>query len=165
MLQPMCLRGCGDPPTCIPCPAGHSSAGYPPQGGCVVLGRGGMPPHEVLGRNLSWVASHRWRDCSWAGKRGGSRGSPGRPPGTPLLEVGGSWGCLSLHWLQGEPRHRAKPRRAFNPWMKVGKAYGDNVLPRWDLPAVLGTAGPTLPNPKLPIFSGEVQHPSTPGRG
>lgn len=49
--------------------------------------------------------------------------------------------------------------------MKVGKAYGDDVLPRWDLLTALGTAGPTLPNPKLPILSGEVQHPSTPGRG
>lgn len=86
---------------------------------------------KLVGEQSELVASQEQGAGTWAGKGWGSPGSPGWQPGTPWLGVaGGGWGCLSLHWLQGEPRHRAKPRCAFYLWMKVGKAYGDDVLPR-----------------------------------
>lgn len=109
LLQPTCLWGCGDTPYLHPMPSWAQLCWVPTPGRMHCAGAGqGCPPMRFLGSNLSWVASQKRGDGSWAGKGGGSRGSPSWQLGTPLLEVGGSWGCLSLHWLQGEPRHRAK---------------------------------------------------------
>jgi len=76
----------------------------------------------------------------------------------------GGWGCLSPHWLQGEPRHRAKPRCVFYPRRKVGKAYGEDVRACGVLLTPLGTAGAKLPDPQ--DFFGvklAAQHHSPPG--
>lgn len=88
---------------------------------------------EAFGEQSELVASQKQGERT--GKGQGNPGSPGWQLGTALLGVCMCvcvcvWGCLSLHWLQGEPRDRAKPGCACDPWMKVGKADGDDVLPQ-----------------------------------
>lgn len=120
--------GCG-PPNSRPVPRWAQLCWVPTPGRMLGAGAGqGCPEMRFLGSNLNWW--HLRSRGTVPGLAGDSPGSPGWQPGPPFSRGGVVRGCLSLHWLQGEPRHRAKPRCAFYPGMKVGKAYGDDVLPR-----------------------------------
>lgn len=120
----------------------HSGSSPPQGGGPKGLGQVQGAPRCGFGVRPSWAGRARGREAL-AGS--------GHP------SAGGVWGCLSLHRLQGEPRHRAKPGCAFYPRRKVGKVRAEDVLP----PGPAG--GKATESAGIFWVTLQVQHPSAPG--
>lgn len=82
---------------------------------------------RFLGSNLNWVASQKQGGSTWAGK--GQSWFTWLAAGPPF-SGGGSGGASLSTGYRGSQDIELSRDAHFYPGMKVGKAYGDDVLPR-----------------------------------